>query len=217
MLSLSSSAGTSTPLFMSPVIDAAKKAITDVNVLYVLPWISPKSEQEVRTAFEVVMHAREQGQDARVVADTWFVETVTRLHCQQQGIPYTELSCPASAAMRLANHAIEHGDIDSVEDFLQQKMKLVVRKNWDYLQKTAGADIRNTNAARQHTQATLSFLRLVYALYTILMTDNHNANRMEAVGKELLEQSYSKRHPATAQALTEKNQASTPPLFHLFP
>lgn len=82
-----------------PVVQAAKKAIEQVNVLYVLPWVPAEAEQEVRDAFEDVMHAREKGEDPCKVADRWFFETVVRLHLQGEGKPFTGLK-PAEAGRK---------------------------------------------------------------------------------------------------------------------
>ncbi len=190
-----------------PVVQAAKKAIDQVNVLYVLPWVPKESEQEVRDAFEDVMHARAKHPDAQKVADRWFFETVVRLHrMMEEGMPYTGLK-PAGLepgpAVRLAEKALESGDIDDLKDFFEAEIEIALEKRLARIRATVGADLHDTEAVAQNIQATLSFLRLANDLHNLL-TRVERADRIreaEEAAKEKIGQSYSKRHHATAEAL----------------
>ncbi len=195
-----------------PVVLAAKKAIEDVHVLHALPWVPKESEQEVCDAFETVMHAREKGEDACKIADQWFYETVVRLHRMGEGAPYTGLK-PAGLdpgpAVRLAEEAVESGDIDELKDFFEDMMKQELSALLDRVLATAAAaaDPLDTDAMRKHIHAKLSFIHLADELYRLL-THQKQIDRIreaEQVAKNRLEQSYSRRHPATAEALAHRH------------
>ena len=63
-----------------PVVKDARTAIEKNNVNYVLKWVHPEAEQEVREAFSLAMKVRDLGPDARTLADKYFFETLIRLH-----------------------------------------------------------------------------------------------------------------------------------------
>jgi hypothetical protein len=87
-----------------PVVAAARTALTAGDVTPVLKWVQPGMEGEVRAAFSRTLEVRAAGPAARELADTWFFETVVRLHRAGEGEPYTGLK-PAAA-----DPLLEHAD-----------------------------------------------------------------------------------------------------------
>ncbi len=192
-----------------PVAQAARKAIEDVHVLHVLPWVPRESEQEARDAFECVMHAREKGEDARKIADQWFCETIVRLHCVGAGIPYTGLRPAVSdpgPAVHLAEKAMENDDLDELKDFFEDLMEEALEKTMDRVRATAGADPVDADAMRKHIDAKIALLHLADALQCLLSDTGRleDIRRAETVVKEKLERSYSKRHPFTSETVLRR-------------
>lgn len=193
-----------------PVVLAAKKAISEVNVIHVLPWVPAESEQEVRDAFESVMHIYQKGDDVRKIAAQWFYETVVRLHRMGEGAPYTGLK-PAGIdpgpAVRLAEKVLESGDISELKDFFVNMVEQKLDKALDGCKATAGADPLDPGAMRKHIHAKLLFIHLADELHRLLSYADHREHlrKAESVVKGKLEQSYSKRHPATAEALAHQH------------
>ena len=74
-----------------PVVVDAKAAIAKGDVAPVLKWVSAAQEAEVREAFRRALAVRRLGDDARLLADTAFFETLVRLHRATEGFPYTGL------------------------------------------------------------------------------------------------------------------------------
>ena len=74
-----------------PVVVDAKAAIAKGDVAPVLKWVSAAQEPEVREAFRRTLAVRRLGDDARLLADTAFFETLVRLHRETEGFPYTGL------------------------------------------------------------------------------------------------------------------------------
>ena len=75
-----------------PVIAAARVALEKGDVLPVLKWIRPEDEQEIRAAFSRTISVRAGGPEARALADTWFFETLVRVHRAGEGAPYAGLA-----------------------------------------------------------------------------------------------------------------------------
>ncbi|HET9430491.1 MAG TPA: DUF6448 family protein, partial [Chitinophagaceae bacterium] len=72
-----------------PVVVASIKAIEQNNINYVLIWIPPGDEKELKQAFELTMKVRGLSPEAKTLADNYFFETLVRLHRSGEGIPYT--------------------------------------------------------------------------------------------------------------------------------
>lgn len=192
-----------------PVVQAAKRALADVNVLRVLPWVPPEAEQELRDAFEDVMHAREKHPDAEKVADRWFFETAVRLHLQGENKSFTGMK-PAGTgrnpALLLAENAIETGDLTELLELLKDHKEFGLERYFDDVRATAAYDPRNTADARKHVNAVLNFLHLADGMYRIANGSAEERKeaiwKAEAHAKKLLGLPFRQRHPITKDAIT---------------
>ena len=104
-----------------PVVKMAKKALETGNVQYILPYVPEESENEVITVFDKVLPLHNQPNGAQEVADTFFFETVVRLHRAGEGAPYTGLK-PAGLyegpVIPIAEKSIETGSIEELKESL---------------------------------------------------------------------------------------------------
>ena len=74
-----------------PVVKTARAALDTGKIAPVLAWVRAQDEAEIRAAFQKAAAARKLGPEAKVVADTWFFETVVRVHRAGEGAPFTGL------------------------------------------------------------------------------------------------------------------------------
>jgi hypothetical protein len=74
-----------------PVVNAARRALGDGKIEPVLAWVQPGDEAAIREAFTKARAVRKAGGAAQDLADTWFFETVVRVHRAGEGAPYTGL------------------------------------------------------------------------------------------------------------------------------
>jgi hypothetical protein len=86
-----------------PVVLTAKAALEKGDVTPVLKWVKKEDEKEIREAFARTLAVRKQSTDARELADTYFFETLVRIHRAGEGAPYTGLK--AAEAGRKYVHA----------------------------------------------------------------------------------------------------------------
>ena len=95
-----------------PLVGTARRALETGKVNPVLAWVRPQDEAEIRAAFARATAVRRTGPDARSLADTWFLETVVRVHRTGEGAPYTGLK-PAGQdlgpGIRAADASIDTG------------------------------------------------------------------------------------------------------------
>lgn len=93
-----------------PVVKAARLALEKRDVSPVLWWVKPANEAEVKAAFQRTLAVRGASPAARELADTWFFETVVRVHRAGEGAPFDGLK-PAGAdlphAVVAADQALE--------------------------------------------------------------------------------------------------------------
>src|SRR5512147_2580967 len=68
-----------------PVVKAAQKALAAGNVNLALIWVQPGDEGEVRKVFQRTLAVRRLNPEARELADTYFFETLVRLHRSGEG------------------------------------------------------------------------------------------------------------------------------------
>ncbi|HQH74522.1 MAG TPA: DUF6448 family protein, partial [bacterium] len=100
-----------------PVILDARKALEKKDVTPVLKWIPQEDEKTIHEAFDKTLAVRALGNEARDLADTYFFETLVRIHRQSEGAPYTGLK-PAGSVDPLiaeADRSLESGSADKLE------------------------------------------------------------------------------------------------------
>ena len=97
-----------------PVVSTARTALESGKLAPILAWVRAQDEAEIRAAFQKAVAARKLGPEAKVVADTWFFETVVRVHRAGEGAPFTGLQ-PAGLALGpaapAADKALRTGDL----------------------------------------------------------------------------------------------------------
>ena len=71
-----------------PVVKAAQKALETGNVNQVLIWVQSKNEAEINEAFQKTLAVRTLNPAAQDLADTYFFETVVRIHRDGEHAPY---------------------------------------------------------------------------------------------------------------------------------
>jgi hypothetical protein len=152
-----------------PVVNAARKALSETNVNLVLIWVQKADDAEIRKAFDKTLAVRRLNAEARELADLYFFETLVRIHRAGEGAPYTGLR-PAGtdlgSAIPAADQAIVDGKVEpltrqltgTVHDGLQKKFATVHgRKNF------AANDVE---AGRAYVKAYVEFVHYVEGVHT---------------------------------------------------
>ena len=100
-----------------PVAKAVRESLVTGNVDPVLIWIKQDKETEVREAFRQARIVRELAPEARRMADTYFLETVVRLHRSAEGAAYSgiNLSEEVDPFIAQADLALEKDSADELE------------------------------------------------------------------------------------------------------
>lgn len=151
-----------------PVIKAAQKALETGNVNLVLIWVRPSDEQEIKNAFEQTIRVRKLGAEAQQLADTYFFETLVRVHRAGEGAPYTGLK-PAGVdrgpAIPAADQALETGSAEPLLKLLTETMHNGLHDTFTDAKSKKDFSKDQVNAGREYVQAYVTFIHYVEGLY----------------------------------------------------
>jgi len=149
-----------------PVVAAAKEALSKGDITPVLMWIKPENEAEVREAFKKALAVRGKGPEAQDLADTYFFETLVRIHRAGEGAPYTglkaeEIEPPVAAADR----ALETGSVDNLVKMVTEKAADGIRGRFRHTLKKKERAKENVTAGRDFVEAYVLFTHYVERIY----------------------------------------------------
>lgn len=150
-----------------PVVGAARKALDGGNVNLVLVWVRKADEAEIRNAFQRTRNVRKAGGEARQLADTWFFETLVRVHRLGEGAPYTGLK-PAGEiepAIAAADQAIATGELAPLGRLVSERMEKGLHGHFDPVMAKKRYAPDDVEAGRAYSNAYVEFVHYAERLY----------------------------------------------------
>jgi hypothetical protein len=153
-----------------PVVTLAREALETGNVNLVLPWVPKDGEPEIRRAFDHTRSVRQLGPEAKGLADTFFFETLVRVHRASEGAPYTGLK-PAGLdrgpAIPAADTALESGSIEAVEKLLTDAVRQGLREHFHAATSHKKFDPNDVAAGRRYVEAYVPYIHYVEGLWEV--------------------------------------------------
>ena len=151
-----------------PVVKAARQALETGNVDYVLIWVRQKDETEIRNAFEQASSVRKLGPGAKDLADTYFFETLVRLHRAGEGAPYTGLT-PAGGdlgpAIPAADKALRDGALQPVTKLITDAVQAGLIEQFRRVEGKRSFKPDDVEAGRRYVAAYVVYVHYVERLY----------------------------------------------------
>jgi hypothetical protein len=150
-----------------PVVSEARKALDTGNVNLVLGWVQKKDEAEIRGAFQKASTVRKSGAAAKDLADSYFFETLVRVHRAGEGAPYTGLK-PAGEiepAIAAADKSIETGKLEPVAKLVIDRTKEGLHKQFDEVAAKKKYNPNDVAAGRAYVGAYVEYVHYVERLY----------------------------------------------------
>ncbi len=150
-----------------PVVSQARKALDSGNVNLVLGWVQKKDEAQVRTVFQKASAVRKSGAAAKDLADTYFFETLVRVHRAGEGAPFTGLK-PAGEiepAIAAADQSIETGKLEPVAKLVIDRTKEGLHRQFDNVSSKSKYNPGDVEAARAFVAAYVPYVHYVERLY----------------------------------------------------
>ena len=171
-----------------PVVLAAKEALKTEDVNLILIWVQKDDESEIRQIFDHTLRVRALGEDARKLADTYFFETLVRIHRAGEGAPYTGLK-PAGRdlgpAIPATDKAIETGNAKQVLELLNSAIHNGLHHRFVKVQKLKEFDKTDVEAGREFVKAYVEFIHYVEPIYEIATKEaGHGHGAEESVSHE---------------------------------
>ena len=124
----------------------------------------PVDEPAIRQAFDHTLAVRELGPEAKHLADTYFFETVVRVHRAGEGAPYTGLK-PAGRdlgpAVPAADKALAAGSTEALEELLSDAVRSGVREQFHQVHDRARFEVNDVAAGRRYVEAYVPYIHYV--------------------------------------------------------
>jgi hypothetical protein len=151
-----------------PVVNLARKALAKGDVKIVLPWVAADKEAEIRKAFDLAVAVRSKGEKERELADTYFFETLVRVHRAGEGAPYSGLK-PAGLdpgpAIPAADKALETGNPQELVKLIDGKVHDGIHKYFVAAREKKAHAGESVEAGRAYVAAYVPYLHFVERLY----------------------------------------------------
>ena len=151
-----------------PVVKAAQKALEKGNVNLALIWVQEKDEREITAAFRRAIAVRKLSREARELADTYFFETLVRVHRAGEGEPYDGLK-PAGRdmgpAIPAADKAIDAGSLEPLLKLFPPGAHVGIRERFDAAAARKNYKKSDVEAGRRYVKAYVEFIHHVEELY----------------------------------------------------
>jgi len=143
-----------------PVIADAKKAIMEKNVNYVLKWVRPQDEAEIKYAFNLSMKVRVLSPEAKELSDKYFFETLVRVHRNGEGVPFTGVKptgTPIDEKILAADKSIEIGNLSPLNNMVPKEKQPELTERFKKVMSLRNFDVNNVEAGREYIEAYVQF------------------------------------------------------------
>lgn len=150
-----------------PVVGAARKALDTGNVNLVLVWVQKNDEAAIRDAFQKTRNVRKAGGQAKELADTYFFETLVRVHRAGEGAGYTGLK-PAGQVeppVAAADAAIESGKLQGLAKVISARTEKGLHEHFAEVTAKKKYDPNDVAAGRAYSSAYVEFVHYAERLY----------------------------------------------------
>lgn len=153
-----------------PVVLEARAALEQGEVTPLLKWVRAEDEAQIRSAFAQALAVRKLGAEAREVADTYFFETLVRIHRAGEGAPFTGLK-PAGGIeppIVKADRALEAGSIDSLAQTLAEHTEQGLRDRFARAAEARRHAAQSVQAGREYVEAYSAYVHYVEGLAKVV-------------------------------------------------
>ena len=149
-----------------PTATDGMKALETKNINYALKWIMPEGEEELASIFKLSLKVRQLNDDAKELADRYFLENLVRIHRAGEGAPYTGLQpagAPIDEKVAAADKCIEVGNLSPLEGLASQEEMPELEKRLHKALALKDFDVNDVQAGREYIEAYVSFFKFAEA------------------------------------------------------
>ena len=151
-----------------PVVKAAKRALDSGNLNPVLIWVQKSDEAEIKKVFQKTLAVRKLNPQAKELADTYFFETLVRIHRAGEGASYAGLK-PAGRdlgpAIPAADQAIESGSAKALTKILTEAVQEGVADRFKEVTAKKKFKSDEVETGRQYIKAYVEFVHYIERIH----------------------------------------------------
>lgn len=166
-----------------PVIKAAQTALEQKNVDMVLIWVQKEDEDYIRKAFDKTLKLRTISKEAKELADTYFFETLVRVHRAGEGESYTGLK-PAGRdlgpAIPATDKSIASGSPKEVWTLLSNSIHQELHEKFTKVEQLKNYDIHDVEKGREFVKAYVDYIHFAEKVYNLTRGAQHNTAQTAA-------------------------------------
>ena len=159
-----------------PVVVEARAALEANDVTPLLKWVRAKDEAEIREAFAQAVAVRKLGAEAKKVADTYFFETLVRIHRAGEGAPYSGLK-PAGMidpAFVKADRVLEGGSVDELAASISAHAAEGLRERHARVAEARKHANDSVEAGRKYVEAYVDYIHYVEGISNLIHGTAHH-------------------------------------------
>jgi hypothetical protein len=146
-----------------PTVADGRRALETGNANHALKWVDEGHEAELAAAFDLARRVRRLGDDARELADRYFLETLVRLHRAGEGEPFTGIKpsgIPIDEKVAAADRCVAVGSLAPLEALVRDDEVPELRERFEQVLATRHFDADDLPAARAFIAAYVGFFHL---------------------------------------------------------
>ncbi len=171
-----------------PVVKEARVALDAGDVTPVLKWVKKESEGEIAGAFKKAVAVRAKGGAAKELADTWFLETLVRVHRAGEGAPFTGLK-PAGSDLP---HAVVAADkalagtlpVDTLTKHVSGIVADGIRERFAVVAEAKKRADTSVEAGRKYVEAYVEYIHYVERVAQVASGAGGHAHEGHAAGTD---------------------------------
>ena len=164
-----------------PVIKDAERALAKKDVMPVLKWVPEEHEAEIKHTFEMTLAVRGQNEAAQKVADSYFFDTLVRIHRAGEGEGFTGLKPAGSAQPVIAaiDRALAEGDIDQLAEKISAAVREEIKKRFDEAHEKKKVAENTVPMGREYVEAYVQLTHFIEGIHHLVLhgaTHQHRQN-----------------------------------------
>lgn len=149
-----------------PVVNAARKAMETDNVNYILIWVKPENEDEIRKALKRAKAKKKAAKtkEEKDKAEMELFEILVRIHREGEGAKYEGIKPAGSVEpeIALADKAVQTGKLDNVLHHIQSpENREIILHLFHKVKEKSHYNIDNVSAGRKFIEAYVVFIHAV--------------------------------------------------------
>lgn len=190
ILSVVSKASAHCDSMKGPIIPEARAALEKGDVTPILKWVKEENEAEIKETFAKALVVRTMGDEAKELADRFFLETLIRLHREGEGAPYTGIKDePVDPINAMADKALVDGSAADMLKKLSSHMVKAIQEKFDKALEAGKNKDKSVKAGREYVESYVAYTHFVEGIHAAIMSaPGHQHESAAGAGSEKAKQ-----------------------------